>query len=121
MLEALDIMEAGTDEGTNDGDDEHRFAGEETMDESAGAAPRAVSHRTTGTMRYAGMPYFEEMVENSELGQIKRRKGGHTSMDGKTTVEWEITEIDGDVPAPTSTTHEATTDTGSSKRQKLDT
>jgi len=44
-------------------------------------------------MQGRGLPYFEEMVENSRLGRIKRRKGGHTSADGMRRVEWEVLEI----------------------------
>lgn len=45
-------------------------------------------------MRNRGMPFFESMVENSRLGRIKRQKGGHTSRDGRRTVEWEVVEMD---------------------------
>ncbi|KAK5121244.1 hypothetical protein LTR85_005410 [Meristemomyces frigidus] len=51
-----------------------------------------VAHR----MQNRGMPYFEEMVENSRLGRIKRQKGGHTSADGARSVQWEVIEIGGD-------------------------
>ena len=43
-----------------------------------------------------GTPWFEEMIEGSELGRMKRRRGGHTSADGKIKVEWEIMEVEGD-------------------------
>ena len=43
-----------------------------------------------------GKPWFEEMVEGSELGRIKRRRGGETSADGSTKIEWEVVEIGGD-------------------------
>ena len=49
-----------------------------------------------------GTPWFEEMIQGSELGRIKRRRGGGTSSDGYTKVEWEITEYetgDGDLAA----------------------
>ena len=49
-----------------------------------------------------GTPWFEEMIQGSELGRIKRRRGGETSSDGHTKVEWEITEFEsgeGDVAA----------------------
>ncbi|KAF2766997.1 hypothetical protein EJ03DRAFT_259015, partial [Teratosphaeria nubilosa] len=58
---------------------------------SSSARPRP-DHRMSGR----GLPYFEEMVENSRLGRIKRQKGGHTSSDGRTTVQWEIVEIGGE-------------------------
>lgn len=51
-----------------------------------------IAHR----MQNRGMPYFEEMVENSRLGRIKRQKGGHTSADGARSVQWEVIEIGGD-------------------------
>ena len=38
-----------------------------------------------------GTPWFEEMIEGSELGRIRRR--GRTS-DGRVTVEYEITEFE---------------------------
>lgn len=40
-----------------------------------------------------GAPWFEEMVEGSRLGRIKRRRGGQTSADGKSKVEWEVVEF----------------------------
>ena len=46
-------------------------------------------------MQGHGIPYFEEMIENSRLGRIKRQKGGHTSADGRATVHWEVIEIGG--------------------------
>ena len=42
-----------------------------------------------------GVPWFEEMVEGSTLGRIRRRRGGETSQDGRTRVEWEVVEFDG--------------------------
>ena len=43
-----------------------------------------------------GVPWFEEMVEGSNLGTIKRRRGGQTSVDGRSRYEWEVVEIGGD-------------------------
>ena len=43
-----------------------------------------------------GVPWFEEMIEGSELGRMRRRRGEQTSADGKTKVEWEIVEFGGD-------------------------
>ena len=39
-----------------------------------------------------GAPWFEDLVENSRLGTLRRRKGGHTSKDGSVTIEWEVAE-----------------------------
>ena len=56
-----------------------------------GVAPRQVTARSPREVR--GNPWFEEMIEGSDLGRIKRRRGGQTSSDGKTSVEWEIVEM----------------------------
>lgn len=76
-----------------------------TNEESAGGvdAPHLAHVRTSTreamqpphNLRNRGIPYFEEMVENSRLGRIKRRMGGHTSEDGTTSVQWEVMEIGG--------------------------
>ena len=41
-----------------------------------------------------GAPWFEEMIEGSELGRLKRRRGGGRSADGRTIVEYEVTEFE---------------------------
>ena len=41
-----------------------------------------------------GTPWFEEMIQGSQLGKIKRRRGGGRSSDGRTVVEYEITEFE---------------------------
>ncbi|MCJ1281060.1 hypothetical protein MMC26_000378 [Xylographa opegraphella] len=46
--------------------------------------------------RRKGQPWFEEIIEGSELGRLTRRRGGETSLDGKTRVEWEIVEFNND-------------------------
>ena len=39
-----------------------------------------------------GVPWFEDLVEDSQLGRIRRQKGGHTSADGTMSMEWEVVE-----------------------------
>ncbi|KAM0706463.1 hypothetical protein Q7P35_005790 [Cladosporium inversicolor] len=66
-------------------------------DESSGeedVGERAVRRRTAGSMSNRGMPYFEGLVEDSKLGKIKRRRGGHVDAEGRE-VQWEVTEIEG--------------------------
>ena len=75
----------------------------------------AVSHR----MQNRGMPWFEELVEHSRLGRIKRQKGGHRSADGTRSVEWEVVEYDGTDDEPMTGTATEAAATGA-KRQKLD-
>lgn len=43
-----------------------------------------------------GTPWFEEMIQGSELGKVKRRRGGQSSLDGRSKVEWEIVEFTAD-------------------------
>ena len=43
-----------------------------------------------------GNPWFEEIIEGSELGRIKRRRGGRVSKDGRERVEWEVVEVGGE-------------------------
>lgn len=59
---------------------------EKTLDELAS---------TSQGREVRGVPWFEEMVEGSTLGRIRRRRGGETSQDGRTRVEWEVMEFDG--------------------------
>lgn len=68
----------------------------------------AVTHRSNDR-EVRGVPWFEEMVEGSDLGRIKRRRGGKTSTDGRTKYEWEVVEIGGD--------EGETTATGTAKRK----
>ncbi|KAL8840179.1 MAG: hypothetical protein Q9205_006113 [Flavoplaca limonia] len=39
-----------------------------------------------------GAPWFEDMIEGSQLGQIKRKRGGYSSADGRSKVNWEVVE-----------------------------
>ncbi|KAL9044687.1 MAG: hypothetical protein Q9214_002190 [Letrouitia sp. 1 TL-2023] len=49
-----------------------------------------------------GNPWFEEMIEGSELGRINRKRGGRSSTDGRSKVEWEVVEFSSE-PRDTST------------------
>ena len=53
--------------------------------------PRALFKPTQG-VEHRGAQWFEELVEDSLLGRIKRQKGKHMSTDGRTQVEWEVVE-----------------------------
>lgn len=48
------------------------------------------------TRELIGTPWFEEMIQGSELGKVKRRRGGQSSLDGRSKVEWEIVEFTAD-------------------------
>ena len=64
--------------------------------ESSSARPSTAQiSRHARSREVRGNPWMEEMIEGSELGRIKRRKGGHTSADGSTRYEWEVVEVGG--------------------------
>lgn len=129
-LEELDIIPDAADENEEGlvrggvvEEEDHIPTNEESMDDvdtavTTSHSGSAQAHR----MQNRGLPYFEEMVEHSRLGRIKRQKGGHTSRDGTTTVQWEVIEIDGDEPTPMETTVDTATEPereeSSHKRQK---
>ena len=52
-------------------------------------------HRPSEGREVRGRPWFEEMIEGSNMGRVKRRRGGETSSDGRSKVEWEIVEFTG--------------------------
>lgn len=85
--------------------------------------PHEMAVPTRGQSREVrGNPWFEEMIQGSTLGRIKRRRGGETSADGKTTVEWEVVELGDDngdlegAPAPKRKIDNLNDDDGSSMK-----
>lgn len=110
MNESLDRLEEMQIYGDLDEDEgEEGEGGDSEVEEaeptdSASGSRRVVPQRRGATavhqMRNRGMPYFESLVENSPLGRIKRQRGGQSSQDGASHVEWEIVEIGGDEDEP---------------------
>ena len=89
-------------------------SGNSGMTQTATGESRQVANLGQGR-EVQGNPWFEEMIQGSELGRVKRRRGGGTSSDGHTKVEWEISEFEsgeGDV---------AVASTGKRKLGTLDT
>ncbi|KAL9632553.1 MAG: hypothetical protein Q9164_005254 [Protoblastenia rupestris] len=71
----------------------------DTTDDDQDVTERSTTSKTVAkrtSKEVKGNPWFEEMIEGSDLGRIKRRRGGQTSSNGNTTVEWEIVEIGGE-------------------------
>jgi len=75
---------SGLADGTEESDESEMFR-RDTSQSNPGAM---VGREVTGN------PWFEEIIEGSQLGRIKRRKGGARSSDGKAIVEYEITEFE---------------------------
>ena len=72
---------------------------EDEKDEAREANKKPKHVRTIGQGREVrGSPWFEEMIEGSRMGRLKRRRGGEISSDGSTRVEWEVTEFDSGEP-----------------------
>ena len=65
---------------------------EETVTRSIPARDSQVVERTLLSPVTRGAPWFEELVKNTKLGQMKQQRGGHSSADGSVKVEWEIVE-----------------------------
>ena len=82
-----DSLERLQDTGLLDGQ-------EESVRTDVEPVSRQVTRETT-SREVRGNPWFEEMLEGSQLGKIRRKKGGHISADGSTTYEWEVVEIEG--------------------------
>ena len=76
-MEELGVLEPGDD-----------------TDEETATEPQSQSaaFRPIQGMANRGSPWFESLVEGSQLGRIKRQKGGHMSSDGSVQVEWEVVE-----------------------------
>lgn len=87
LLEQLEMLSTAENSSSEEGEED-----EPQTSAAAALQPRATAQ--VGSVRNRGMPYFEELVQHSALGRVKRRKGGHTSRDGRTTVEWEVVEVD---------------------------
>jgi len=68
----------------------------EPSEEEEVSQERAITAHPVRSTLYRGAPWFEEIIQGSSLGTIKRQKGGHTSRDGTVTVEWEVVEWTGD-------------------------
>jgi hypothetical protein len=63
------------------------------------ATKSTVPRTSVDEMTYRGAPWFEDLVEDSALGRVRRQRGGHTSADGSVQSTWEIVEwnsADGD-------------------------
>ncbi|KAL8870938.1 MAG: hypothetical protein Q9174_003130 [Haloplaca sp. 1 TL-2023] len=91
--------------------DEGLLAGPETKTIQTEGEEESVNHTEAVEGREVqGAPWFEEMIEGSELGRIKRRRGGKSSSDGRSKVEWDIVEFSSE-PGDTA---------GSTAKRKLD-
>jgi hypothetical protein len=108
LLEDLDLLPADVIEATSHGEvtttslpsrsGASTAVSEPTTDSSAAVASTSFPFETysrQGTI--AGIPWFEQMIEGSQLGRIMRsRRGVGVSDDQLTTFEWEISEWQGD-------------------------
>jgi hypothetical protein len=68
---------------------------EEEEDEVTAQTMDVEKYRPVQGSVHRGAPWFEEMVEKTPLGRIKRQKGGHTNSGSDGTVEqveWEVFE-----------------------------
>ncbi|KAL8827848.1 MAG: hypothetical protein Q9170_006848 [Blastenia crenularia] len=74
--------------------DEGLLASTDETKDSSTAAEKSLDRSTRSEGReIQGAPWYEEMIEGSELGRIKRKRGGRSSADGRSKVEWEVVEF----------------------------
>lgn len=55
--------------------------------------PESEMAKTDHGRKLLGTAWYEEMIEGSKLGRIKRRRGGQSGSDGRSTVEWDVMEF----------------------------
>lgn len=79
------------------------------------ADTRAVQRAPRGQPVARGMPWFEELVEDSRLGKVRRKGGGHRQ--GGEDVEWEIVEVGGNEEGEAMQSYSSTTTTRTVKRK----
>lgn len=103
--EGLDTLDAWGILGSLDQDDEDDEEAERTADMEddtalvsastrRGPDGRVVRTRAQGAREVRGQPWFEEVIEGTRLGRIKRSRGGQTNADGRGHVEWSVVEYE---------------------------
>lgn len=88
----LDDAESSGSSGSASGGEEEEEEGKEV---SAARRRQDLRASAARSMSNRSVPFFEEMLEDSRLGKIKRRSGAHVRADGST-VEWTFVELDGE-------------------------
>jgi hypothetical protein len=69
------------------------LAGDSSSDEEAVTVRDAQNERAVAHQEWVrGTPWFEELVEDTQLGKFKKQKGGYGFRDGSVRVEWEVVE-----------------------------
>ena len=125
LLDGLGLLEDSESDSANEGNGREDSNNIHHVTSQVDAA-RQPSSDAARRMEHRGVPYFEEMIEHSRLGRIRRRKGADVSSDGTTVVQWEIAEMDGpDDVTMTSTTETTAAETSDetserAKRPKLE-
>ncbi|KAI6894241.1 hypothetical protein KC318_g10958 [Hortaea werneckii] len=137
LNESLDLLEtlqlygdleedsaSGLDQDEDENSSERIGGGAMAPASASSMMPQQRGSTMVHRMQNRGMPYFEEMVENSRLGRIKRQRGGQSSTDGTSRVEWEVIEMGGedeDEPMPdTARSGDAAAADNGPKRPRLD-
>lgn len=116
----VDALEAWGLLTAEDEEDEEADEGQEAVPEAktvaaVSSARQQLSQRPVRGMAYRGTPWFEEMVEDSQLGRIRRQRGGYESQDGRSKVQWEVVELASD---GTEVTQDETLSGGNGKRKR---
>ena len=67
--------------------------GGKTVDTTSTRTHPSTAINAIRTTRQRGMPWFDDLVQDGELGRIRRRRGGDAP--GGESVEWDVVEVDG--------------------------
>ena len=98
VLEGLGLLEdseSGSSRGSSAGGEEEEEEERRQEEEASATRQRGVWRQSAArSMSNRGLPFFEDMLEDSRLSRIKRRSGAHVGVDGRT-VEWHVVELDG--------------------------
>lgn len=95
-LEDMGILGEEEEGGDDEAEEEQGEDAMEVTTKAASAAGRSLFQPARHTIS-RGSPWFETLVEDSRFRKIKRQRGGHTSADGTSSVQWEVVEAGVDV------------------------
>lgn len=95
LLDTWGLLQADSEEEEKEQEQEdHTEQGGPVAESESSAPPQQPTIRNRiQRMRHRGEPWFEEMVEDSRLGRIRRQRGGYESRDGNRLMQWEIVEL----------------------------
>ena len=87
-LRTWDLLRTQDEEETYD-----EYGEEQDTEEQIAQTTLALERPSVRGMINRGTPWFEDMIENSALGRVRRQKGGYEAPDGSESLYWEVVEL----------------------------